>query len=175
MPRRTAAASSSSISRVARLVPEVEAAGFVLACCTAAAVTSGLGDSSTPMGDGETVVTGWGESGGAGITVTTADGEGRRDLLGEGDGLGLGLGLGAADRVGVGRGGMTPVGELDGSALVVLLGDGRGLALAVAVAFGDGDGAGAAAAVDPSRTAGVSTAAARPRSSDRRTSGTRRL
>src|SRR5690242_17498402 len=116
MPSSTAAATSSSISRVMRLVPDVAAAGFVLACCTGAAVTSGLGDSSAPIGDGEAVDGGVGESEGAGMMVTTAEGDGRRERLGDGAGFGGGLGLSAAgDRLGVGRGGMTPVGELDGA------------------------------------------------------------
>jgi hypothetical protein len=119
---------------------------------------------------------GIGESDGAGITVTTADGEGRRDRLGEGaGGLGLGLGLAAAERLGVGSGGMMPVGELDACARGVLLGEAFGALVVCAVgdAFDEGDGAGAAEAADPSRTAGVSAVAATPSSSDRRRSGTR--
>src|SRR3954447_23044960 len=100
MPSRTAAASSSSMNRVVRLVPDVDAADFVLSCCTALAVTSGLG-APRAIGEGDSVDLGAGESDGAGITVTTADGDGRRDLLGDGEGgLGLGLGLGAAERLG---------------------------------------------------------------------------
>jgi hypothetical protein len=101
------------------------------------------------------------------MTVTTAEGDGRRDLLGDGagGGFGLGVGLGAVERLGVGSGGMTPLGELDGSARAVLLGE----------ALGEGDGEGGAAAAVPSRVVDVSAAAARPSSSGRRTSGTRRL
>src|SRR4051794_35960320 len=114
MPSRTAAPSSNSMSRVTRLVPELDAAAFVLSGCAAAAVTSGLGDSRAPIGDGDAVDDAAGESDGAGMTVTTAEGDGRRDRLGDGEGLGLGLGLAAADRLGDGSGGMIPVGELDG-------------------------------------------------------------
>jgi hypothetical protein len=175
MPRSTAAPSNSSMSLVIRLVPVDDAADFVLSCCTAAAVISGLGESRTSIGEGDAVDDGRGESDGAGITVTTAVGDGRRVLLAEGDGRGLGLGLSpAGDRLGEGSGGMTPVGELDGSARRVLLGEGLGLALgfAAAVAFGEGEGVGAADAAEPSRTAGSSAAPARPSSSGRRTSGT---
>src|SRR3954469_20360053 len=142
MPSSTAAPSSSSMSRVVRLVPDVDAAEFVLSCCTGAVVTSGLG-ASRAMGDGETVDRGVGESDGAGITVTTAEGEGRRDLLGDGEGgFGLGLGLGAAERLGVGSGGITLVGELDGCARGELLGEGFGAVVAFAVGDGFGDGVG---------------------------------
>lgn len=175
MPSRTAAASSSSISRVVRLAPDDDAAGLVLSCAMAAAVTSGLGESSA-IGDGDTVERGVGESDGAGMTVTTAEGEGR-DRLGVGDaGRRLGLGLSAgADRLGVGSGGMTPVGELDGCARGLLLGEGLGAVLGLPVddAFGEGEGVGAADAAEPSATAGTSAAAATPTSSDRRTSGIR--
>ena len=169
MPSKTAAAISSSTSRVIRLVLDVAAAGFVL-CVTGAAVTSGLGDSnSAPRGDGEVVATGRGESDGAGITVTTADGDDRRDLLGEGaGGGGLGDGL-AAVRLGDGSGGggITLDGELEASTRAgVLLGEG----LLVAVGFGEG--AGAASADAPSSTTGTTATAARPSSSGRRTSGT---
>jgi hypothetical protein len=163
------------MSRVARLVPDVEAAGLVLAWVTAAAVTSGLGDSRTPIGDGDAVDAGGGESDGAGITVTTAEGDDRRTRLGDGDGSALRDGVGLALGDGVGSGGMTPVGELDGSARPVLVGDGLGVAFGDADAFGDGVGVGAAAAGEPRSTAGVSTAVARATSSGRRTSGTRRL
>src|SRR4051812_49498685 len=115
MPSRTAAPSSSSMSRVTRLVPEVDAAAFVLSGRAAAAVTSGLGDSRAPIGDGDAVDEAAGESDGAGMTVTTADGDARRDRLGDGEGLGLGLGLGAADRVGDGSGGVIPGGGLGGA------------------------------------------------------------
>jgi hypothetical protein len=174
MPSNTAAPSSSSMSLVVRLVPgdadEVELCVF-----TGAVVTSGLGEARASIGDGDAVDGGLGDSLGAGMTVTTGFGDGeRRARLGVGDGCAwVGLGLGAAERLGVGNGGITPVGELDGSARWVLLGDGLGvLGRALAVAFGDGDGDGAADAAVPSRTTGVSTPAASASSSGRRTSGT---
>jgi hypothetical protein len=159
------------------LVPDVAATGLAPVFCTGVALTSGLGDSSAPIGDGE-AVDGTVESFGAGMTVTTGFGEDvRRTRVGEGDGgFGLGLGLSAAgDRLGVGSGGMTPVGELVACGRPVLAGDGFGVALAagVAAAFGVGDGVGAAAAAGPSRTVGVNATATIPRTSGRRTSGTR--
>ena len=159
-----------------RLVPPEEDVDEEVCALTGVGDSSGLGDSSASMGDGDAVDGARGESDGAGITVTTAEGDGLV-LLGAGDGLALALGLCAgADRDGVGSGGMTPVGELDGSgAFRVLLGVGFGVLLARAVedAFGVGDGAGAAEAADPTSTAGVTAAVARPSSSGRRTSGTR--
>jgi hypothetical protein len=165
------------MSLVSRLAPDDDVDDVELCVFTGAVVTSGLGDASAPMGDGEAVEGVRGDSLGAGITVTTGFGEGvRRARLGVGEGWAwLGLALGWADRVGVGSGGSTPVGELDGCARAALLGDGSGAALGreLAVALGVGDGAGAAAAADPSRTAGVSTPAASASSSGRRASGTR--
>lgn len=167
------------MTRVVRLVPEVDAAGVVLRVTTGA-LASGLGDSSAPIGDGDAVDGARGESDGAGMTVTTADGDGRRDRLGEGAGLtGLALGLGALERLGDGNGGMTLVGELEGWARWLLDGDGLGVLLARGGgdAFGVdvGDGGGAAVAADPSSTAGASATAARPSSSGRRAFGTREL
>jgi hypothetical protein len=105
------------------------------------------------------------------MTVTTADGDAvRRARLGDGEGA-LGLGLGdttAGERLGVGSGGRTPVGELDGCGRALAAGDG----FAVADAFGVGDGVGAAALAGPSSRVGVSTATPTPRTSGRRTSGT---
>ena len=166
------------MSLVIRLVPPDAVVDDELLALTGVGDTSGLGDSRAPMGEGDAVDGGRGESDGAGMTVTTADGEDGRGRLGVGEGLGLGLGLADAGRVGVGSGGMTPVGELDGAgARFVPVGDGFGAALVRAVGDdfgvvdGDGDG-GAAAAGSPRSTTGVSTATAQPSSSDPRAFGT---
>lgn len=166
-----------------RLVPDdVDAAGFAFAVSTGPTVSWGLGDSRAGSGDGGPAGAA-GLSDGAGMTVTTADGaEARR--LGEGEGLAEGLAgaLAAWLRLGDGSGGggMMPVGEGEGSTRAGLA-DGwgaAGLAFAVLVAFGVGVGAGAAngcASADPTRMVGVTTTAATDSSSERRTSGTRRL
>lgn len=172
-PSRIAAASTSSISRVARLVPAPAAAGFALSRWMGAALNCELGGSRA-IGDGGTVDTGRGESEGAGMTVTTGVGDGCRVLLGDGvGGLGPGLGLsGADDLVGDGSGGMMPVGDGDGdgSARPAWLGLTEGLGLTDGL--GLGDGVGAADAGDPMTTAGSTATATRPSSTVRRLSAT---
>lgn len=157
-------------------MPDPAAAGCALGCATGVALTSELGESRA-IGDGGAVDTGEGEYDGAGMTVTTAAGVDRRDLVGDGAGaVGLGLGLWLpADLLGDGNGGMIPVGDGDGAARLDMLGDGFGalLALAVGDAFGVAEGDGAADAEDPMTTAGVSATATRPSSSVRRAAGTR--
>jgi hypothetical protein len=123
-----------------------------------------LGGSRAAIGDGDSVLSWLGATDGAGMIVTTADGDGvRRCCEGDGDGGGGGVGLAAAVRVGVGSGGMTLLGELDAAAAtvgeLVAFGLAFGVGFAVADAFGVALGVGAAwgeaACADPMRSAGT--------------------
>lgn len=162
------------MSRDSRLV---ELFGFDGAGREAAvAAGSGVGLSMTPP-SGDAAAVGGGEAWtcvGAGMTVTTADGEAvRRRRVGEGDGFEGGVGLacgGSLVRLGLGNGGGGTIGdgELEARASLVP-------AVGPAVTCGLGVGVGLTACAEPISSVGVSSATARLSSSGRRRSGTRRL
>src|SRR4051812_29147970 len=116
MPSRTAAARRSSSRWVIRCVSVVEAAASAGALEGTAEDGSMLAGSRAAIGDGDSRGACDAATVGAGMMVTTAEGDGvgrRRD--GDGDGGGVGLGDGAADRLGEGSGGggSTLLGELE--------------------------------------------------------------
>src|SRR3954462_14797199 len=156
MPSSTAAPSSSSMRRVSRCDSEVEATACTGAGDVSVGDGSGLSGSRAAIGEGDAATGAVVGSLGAGITLTTAFGDGLlRRRVADGEGLGAAVGDVAALRVAVGRGGggTTLDGELDACTppgLRVALGVAVGWGLAAADAFGllGGLGAGVGAAAD---------------------------
>jgi hypothetical protein len=136
---------------------------------------STLEGSRAPIAEGDSAGCSLGLKDGAGMTVTTADGDGvRRWRDGDGDGSG-GLGDSEGEGFGDGNGGITLLGELDGAAPgVPAVGFGLGLVVAVAFALGLGVGAacGDAARAGPMSSVGAITSAAPASRIGTRTPGT---